>query len=255
MSPTAPRKPRARPKPAGKVKRKTAEPGRGAVKRAGWRRVVRTGVIALIIVALVPLLLVPAYVLVPPIGTHMIATRIADGPIERSWVHLDDVAKVLAISVMMSEDGRFCAHHGVDWEALEQVIETPGGPQRGASTIAMQTVRNLFLWQSRSYLRKGLEIPLALYADLVWSKRREMEIYLNIAQWGPAIFGVEAAAQHYFGRSAGNLNARQAALLAVALPNPILRNPANPSARMNRLARTVESRARSAGGYIHCLYD
>ncbi|WP_421725714.1 monofunctional biosynthetic peptidoglycan transglycosylase [Bauldia sp.] len=206
------------------------------------------------VLILLPVVLVPIFRIVPPIGTHMIVTRLTEGPIDRDWVPFDDIARVLVISVMVSEDARFCEHHGVDWGALEAVIDTPGGPTRGASTIAMQTARNLFLWQARSYVRKGLEIPLALYGDFIWGKRREMEIYLNIAQWGPELFGIEAAARHYFGRSAADLTARQAALLAVALPNPVHRNPSAPSAVMNRLARTVEARARRAGAYIHCLY-
>ena len=155
----------------------------------------------------------------------------------------DEIAKVLVVSVLVSEDGRFCAHRGVDWGELDEVLEDPDGPSRGASTIAMQTVRNLFLWTSPSYVRKGLEIPLALYADAIWTKRRTMEIYLNIAEWGPNIFGIEAAAQHHFGRSAKDLTASQSALLAVTLPNPRVRNPARPSGLMRSLARTVAARA------------
>jgi monofunctional biosynthetic peptidoglycan transglycosylase len=142
----------------------------------------------------------------------------------------------------------------VDWAELNAVLDDPDGPSRGASTIAMQTARNLFLWQSPSYVRKGLEIPIALYADLLWSKRRMMAIYLNIAEWGPNIFGIEAAAQHYFGRPAKDLTANQSALLAVTLPNPRVRNPAKPSRQMQSLARTVAARARAAGDYIKCLY-
>jgi monofunctional biosynthetic peptidoglycan transglycosylase len=209
----------------------------------------------LLALALVPLILTPLYVLVPPVSTLMVFTRLADGPIARDWVALDEVAKPLVAAVMMSEDARFCAHGGVDWGALGDVIDDPGGPSRGASTIAMQTVRNLFLWQSRSYVRKGLEIPLALYADLVWGKRRTMEIYLNVAEWGPRIFGVEAAARAYFGRSAKDLTARQAALLAVALPNPLGRNPAKPSRQMQSRARVIEARARASGAYVGCLFD
>ena len=107
----------------------------------------------------------------------------------------------------------------------------------------MQTVKNLYLWSSRSYLRKFLEVPLALYIDLIWSKRRTMEIYLNIAQWGPGIYGIEAAAQHHFKRSAKRLSRAQASLLAVTLPNPILRNPRKPNRGMRRLAKLVESRS------------
>ena len=247
MSPAKSRKSKAKaaPKPPAAAK---------ATPRPRWRRIVRVAVIAIVAVALIPVLLIPLYILVNPVGTNIVATRIVDGPLERQWVPFDDVAKVLVESVMMSEDARFCDHHGVDWGELRDVLDNPDGPNRGASTIAMQTVRNLFLWMSRSYIRKGIEIPLALYADTVWGKRREMEIYLNIAQWGPAIFGAEAAAQYYFKRPARDLTARQAALLAVTLPNPIARDPARPSATMQSLARRVEGLARKSGPYIVCLY-
>ncbi len=218
------------------------------------RRLLRVALIVLAVLVLTPLVLVPVYIFVRPVSTLMLWTRIAGGPITRDWVAFDDIAKVLVVSVMVSEDGLFCEHHGVDWNALGDVLDDPDGPSRGASTIAMQTARNLFLWTSQSYVRKGIEIPLALYADLIWSKRREMEIYLNIAEWGPQIFGIEAAAEHYFSRPAKDLTAGQAALLAVALPNPSVRNPARPSALMRSLARTVAARARTAGGYIECLY-
>jgi monofunctional biosynthetic peptidoglycan transglycosylase len=144
---------------------------------------------------------VPVYIVVPPVSTLMIYDRLF-GPIERNWVPLDEMAPSLPASVVMSEDGRFCEHRGVDWRELSRVLERNAGPNRGASTITMQVVKNLFLWTSRSYVRKALEIPLALYADLVWSKRRTMEIYLNIVELGPGIFGAEAAAQHYFKRHA-----------------------------------------------------
>ena len=157
---------------------------------------------------------------------------------------------------MMSEDGQFCAHNGVDWDALNLVIESAleGEGTRGASTISMQTSKNLFLWSSRSYIRKGLEIPMALFSDYVWDKKRTMEIYLNIAQWGHGIFGIEAASDIYFGKSAKDLTPRQAALLAVSLPNPLLRNPAKPSSGLNRLAQNVQKRAQQSGAYIKCIY-
>jgi monofunctional biosynthetic peptidoglycan transglycosylase len=153
----------------------------------------------------------------------------------------------------MSEDARFCEHAGVDWQELAKVLDRNAGPNRGASTITMQVVKNLFLWNSRSYLRKALEIPLALYANLVWSKRRTMEIYLNIVELGPGIFGVEAAAEHYFKRHAKDLSPGQAALLVSALPNPIERNPAQPSRLVRSHAGTVAARGRSAGAYVNCL--
>jgi monofunctional biosynthetic peptidoglycan transglycosylase len=221
-----------------------------------WRRALRLIVRFVGVLVLIPLVLVPVYTVVPPVSLHMILTRLTAGPIERTWVPFDEIAPVLVQSVMMSEDGQFCSHGGVDWQALDTVIDErmDGERSRGASTIAMQTVRNLFLWQNRSFIRKGLEIPLALYADTIWSKRRQMEIYLNIAQWGPNVFGVEAAAQHYFNRPASGLSADQAALLAVALPNPITRDPAHPSARLRALARIIDGRARQSGAYIVCLY-
>jgi monofunctional biosynthetic peptidoglycan transglycosylase len=229
-------------------------PAAAKASRSRFRRILRLALRVAAVLVLIPAVLTPVYWVVPPISTLMIWTRITSGPIERDWVSFDEVAKVLVVSVMVSEDGQFCAHWGVDWGAINEVLTDPDGPSRGASTIPMQTVRNLFLWQPPSYVRKGIEIPLALYADLIWSKRRTMEIYLNIAEWGPNIFGIEAAAQHHFGKSAKDLTANQSALLAVTLPNPKVRNPAKPSGLMRSLARTVAARARGAGDYIKCLY-
>ena len=169
-------------------------------------------------------------------------------------MRFDEISPVLVASVVMSEDGKFCEHHGVDWGELGKVLDDSDGPSRGASTIAMQTVKNLFLWTSRSYVRKAFEMPLALYADLVWSKRRTMEIYLNVVEWGPGVFGAEAAARHYFRRSAKQLSLRQAALLAASLPNPLARDPGRPSRALQAAARRVAARAEQAGDYIDCLY-
>ncbi len=193
------------------------------------------------------------YWIVPPISTLMLWSAITFQGMDRDWVAFDDISPNVVNAVTMSEDGQFCAHNGVDWNQLESVLSREGGPSRGASTIPMQTVKNLYLWPSRSYLRKGLEIPLALYADFIWSKRRLMEIYLNIAQWGPGLFGVEAAAQHYFKKPAKALSAREGALLAAALPNPILRNPGKPSRALQAHARIIQRRASQAGPYVDCM--
>jgi monofunctional biosynthetic peptidoglycan transglycosylase len=216
-----------------------------------WRWL-RAALWVAVILVLIPLVLVPVYWVVPPISTLMIFSRLF-GPVERSWVALDDIAPSLAAAAIMSEDGRFCEHWGVDWQELSKVLDRRKGPNRGASTIAMQTAKNLFLWTSRSYVRKALEIPLALYADLVWSKRRMMEIYLNVVEWGPGVFGAEAAARRYFNRSARDLSAGQAALLIAALPNPIERNPAKPTRFLRVRANIIAARARQAGTYIDCL--
>ena len=162
---------------------------------------------------------------------------------------------MLVQSVVMSEDGKFCSHAGIDWAALNAVIDSAldGEQTRGASTITMQTAKNLFLWPGRSFIRKGLEIPLAMWIDLVLPKHRIMEIYLNIAEWGDGIYGIETTSWIRFGRPASELTARQAALLTVALPNPHLRDPVNPGPGMQRLAGLIEARAAKSGGYVDCL--
>jgi monofunctional biosynthetic peptidoglycan transglycosylase len=218
-------------------------------RRGFWRRARR---VILILVA-IPVILIPVYAAVPAVSTLMIYSRLF-GPVERDWVALDEMSPQLVAAVLMSEDGRFCEHHGVDWREVGKVLDDSDGPSRGASTIPMQTVKNLFLWNSRSYIRKVFEVPLALYADVVWSKRRTMEIYLNVIEWGPNVFGAEAASRHYFGRSAKQLSLWQAALLTATLPNPYTRNPARPTRNLQVVAARAAARAEQAGDYIKCLY-
>jgi monofunctional glycosyltransferase len=217
------------------------------------KRLMKIGFILALIPVALTLLYIPS--VVHPVSTLMLKDLVTFKGYDRQWVSIGNVAPALVHSVMMSEDGQFCAHQGVDWQAINQVIDDAmdGEGSRGASTIPMQTVKNVYLWSSHSYVRKVLEIPYALMVDLVWTKRRLMEIYLNIAEWGPGIYGIEAAAQHHFGVSAKNLSRRQAALLAVTLPNPILRNPAKPTKGLNRLARVIERRAMQSGGYVECV--
>lgn len=190
-----------------------------------------------------------------PVSTLMLADGFTFRPFHREWVEIDDIAPVLKQSVIMSEDGQFCSHQGVDWGALNEVINEAleGERARGASTITMQTVKNLFLWNSRSFVRKGLEIPLAIWFDLVVPKKRVLEIYLNIAEWGIATYGVAAASQAYFGKHPAELSPREAALLAVALPNPKERNPASPGPGLRRLAGIIEARAAKSAGHTSCL--
>lgn len=222
-------------------------------------RALRTIVLAVVAVLVLPYLLVVLYTppFVRPVSTLMLMELASGRTYERQWVAFDEISPVLVQSVMMSEDGRFCSHAGVDWDALNLVIDDAlsGEATRGASTIPMQVAKNLFLFSHRSVVRKALEIPIALWADFVWSKRRMMEIYLNIAEWAPGVFGIEAAAQTYFGVPAAKLTRRQAALLAVTLPNPIKRNPAQPSRGVSRLSRTIEARAHQSGDYVKCLFD
>lgn len=232
---------------------------RTRVSARAWRRPwVRRAIKVAAILAVLPIALTILYLLpfVHPISTLMLKDLVTFQGYDRRWVPIEDIAPVLIHSVVMSEDGQFCTHKGVDLAELRVVIDDAmaGEQPRGASTITMQTVKNLYLWHRPfGTLRKVVELPLAVYADMVMPKKRIMEIYLNVAEWGPNIYGVEAAAQHYFGRSAKDLTRRQAALLTVALPNPIARNPAKPGPGLRRLASLIERRAARAGGYVGCF--
>ncbi|WP_198521686.1 monofunctional biosynthetic peptidoglycan transglycosylase [Rhizobium sullae] len=217
-----------------------------------------------IVLAIAGLLILP-YVLIfiylipfiHPVSTLMLRDLLLLRGYDRQWVSLDDVSPVLVRSVMMSEDGQYCFHGGVDWGEMRMlVLDTLDGEStRGGSTIPMQTAKNLFLWNGRSFVRKALELPLAVASDFVWTKRRLMEIYLNIAEWGPGIYGIEAAARYHFKVPASKLSRRQAALLAVSLPNPIDRNAGKPRRGLRTLASVIERRAQGSGDYIRCLYD
>ncbi len=226
--------------------------------RIGLKRWVRRGIAVLFVMALIPAVLTFLYLpsFVHPVSTLMLKDLATFSGYDRRWVSIDDVAPVLAHSVIMSEDGQFCFHRGVDLGELKGVVDDAlaGEATRGASTITMQTVKNLFLWaRPLATVRKLVELPLAVYFDAVMPKRRIMEIYLNVAEWGPGIYGIEAAAQHHFGISAKQLSRRQAALLAVTLPNPIERNPAKPGPGLKRLANLIERRAGRSGAYVGCL--
>jgi len=156
----------------------------------------------------------------------------------------------LASSEATTEDAKFCGHHGIDWGALRDAIDDAedGEVTRGGSTITQQVAKNLFLWPGRSVVRKALELPLALWIDLVLPKRRVLEIYLNIAEWGPSgQFGAEAGSAYAFGHPASAVSPREAALLAAILPNPVRRSARNPGPGVRRLAGTYTARAQSSG--------
>lgn len=222
----------------------------------GW---IRPAVKWLLFLLLLPYALIVLYAIpfIHPVSTLMIVDLATFQGYDRQWVGFDEIAPVLVQSVMMSEDGQFCNHYGVDVGELKGVVEDAlnGDVTRGASTIPMQTVKNLYLFNIHSYVRKALELPLAVTADFIWSKRRIMEIYLNIAEWGDGIYGIEAAAQHYFKVPASGLSANQAAYLAVSLPNPYKRIANKPSKHMGGLAARVKRLARQSGDYIKCLYN
>src|SRR5262245_19860909 len=190
----------------------------------------------------------------PPTSMLMLGQRLGGSSITQHWLALEHVSSNLQLAVVASEDGRFCRHHGVDWGELESAIDqSVDGVARGGSTIAMQTVKNLFLWPAKSYVRKAIEIPLAYAVDATWSKRRLLEIYLNIAEWGPGIFGAEAAARYHFRKPASLLSPREAALLAVSLPNPFERRAGAPGPGTQRLAANLMLRMRAAPGMARCV--
>ena len=180
----------------------------------------------------------------PPLTPVMLVEKLKGATLRHQWVPLEDMSRQLPLAAISGEDGRFCAHWGVDWPAVKEAIEEGGGlgAFRGASTIPMQTAKNLYLWNGRSYVRKTLEVPLAYLMSALWSKARMMEVYLNVAQFGPGVFGAEAASRYYFGKSAAELTRREAILLVAALPNPRFRNPARPNRRMLLVSRAIERR-------------
>jgi len=196
---------------------------------------------ALLILLLIPVVLVPIYWLMPPVSTLMLWRWVTLQRVERVWTPISEISPHVVRMVIAGEDGRYCTHRGVDWLELQSVIDeyAEEGDARGASTIPMQVAKNLFLWPGRQVIRKVLEVPLAYYMSAVWSKSRMMEIYLNIAEWGPdGEFGVEAAARRFFRKSAADLTVEEAALLAGALPNPLVRNPRRPGPQLSRAAQS-----------------
>lgn len=224
---------------------------------ARWlRRIVRFA-LALVLAALALFVaLLALWRFAPPVSTLMLARYLTGERVVRAYAPLERISPHLTAAVIMSEDARFCRHDGVDWRALGEVLDDADadGPSRGASTITMQVVKNLFLWPSRSVVRKGIEIPMALLLDLVWPKRRIIEVYLNIAEWGPdGVFGAQAAAEADFHRPASALTLREATLMATALPNPIKRLPAHPKVGHSRLAHRIAGRVASAAPWLDCL--
>jgi monofunctional glycosyltransferase len=219
-------------------------------------RLFRAALIAVVLFLLVPYLLTPLYHVVNPVSTLMLWRRATGARVERVWMPLTAISPGLPRAVLVAEDARFCTHWGIDFAELREAIEDADdlSEMRGGSTIVQQTAKNLFLWPGRSVVRKALEFPLALWIDLILGKRRVMEIYLNVAEWGPnGEFGAEAAARHAFGKPARDLNGREAALLASILPNPVRRSAARPGPGVRRLAGIYQGRAARSGTVADCV--
>ena len=223
--------------------------------KINYKRIWRWTYIIVPIVIVIPLFLSVVYKVVPAVSTLMIYRFVTNQSVEREWLSYSDTSTNLKRAVIVAEDSRFCDHFGVDWEELWgqiSVLESGKSP-RGASTISMQLAKNIFLWHGRSYIRKAFEIPLSMWMDLVLGKQRSLEIYLNNVEWGVGVFGAEAAAQHYFNKSAKSLSMRQAALLAVTLPNPRARDPSKPSSFMLNQSGKIMHRVSRAAPNFTCL--
>jgi len=213
------------------------------------RRLLRVILLVGLAVVFLPYVLTLLYSGGHPISTLMIGRFLTGSPVSRSWVDIGEMSPYLPRSVVAAEDAKFCSHHGIDWQALNDVLENAedGDVSRGGSTITQQVAKNLFLWPGRSFIRKGLEFPLALWIDLVLTKKRILELYLNVAELGPGgQFGAEEGAKYAFDRPVSELSRSQAALLASILPNPVTRSARRPGPGVRRLAATYGVRAESA---------
>lgn len=233
-------------------------PSDRAIAGAMFGRILRWvfRVITFFILASVALVII--YRVVDPPITPLMLIRPMEGiaggnlvGISKKWVRIDDINPALLRSVIAAEDGRFFTHSGIDWKAVDQAQKrnerSKGKKIYGASTITMQCARNVFLWQGRNYIRKGLEVYFTYLMEFFWSKKRILEVYVNVIEWGDGVYGVEAASEKYFGIPASKLNARQAALLASVLPNPRKWSPAAPTGYINRRASMIQGRARGVG--------
>ncbi len=217
-----------------------------------WRRALRWGLRGLGgIAAFYAFLVILFSFLPPPINFYQIGEAWRLGEIDKDWVSWEEIAPVMGRSAVAAEDANFCNHWGFDMAAIRAAIEEGGN--RGGSTISQQVVKNVFLWHERSYLRKAMEGVLTPVVELVWSKQRILEVYLNVAEFDKGVFGVQAAAQHHFGVDAKDLTAKQAARLAAVLPNPKEYNAGEPgpyvrkrAAQILAGARTIEADGRSA---------
>ena len=213
------------------------------------RRLIRLVVLIVLGLVLLPYVLTPIYSVGHPVSTLMIGRYLSGQPVTRTWMDIDAIAPALPRSVVAAEDAKFCFHHGIDWDSVQDILEEAqdGEISRGGSTVTQQLAKNLFLWPGRSAVRKVLEFPLALWIDFILPKKRILELYLNVAELGPGgQFGAEAGANYAFGRSASALTAQEAALLASILPNPVTRSARNPGPGVRRLAATYVQRAQSA---------
>ena len=241
-----------KPKPAPRKRKPAAV--EAPPKPSRWRVVARWVLRGLGgIAALYAVLIVLFSFLPPPINAYQLGEAWRLGGIEKDWVSWDEIAPVMGRSAVAAEDANFCNHWGFDMAAIREAIEK--GSNRGASTISQQVVKNVFLWHGRTYLRKAMEAVLTPVVELLWSKQRILEVYLNVAEFDEGVFGIQAAAQHHFGVDAKDLTATQAARLAAVLPDPKGRSASKPSSFVKSRTRSIISGAETiaADGRSACF--
>ena len=225
--------------------------------KGGFKRWLRSWLLRLALgfVALIGFFVLLFSVVNPP-TTHTMWTEGSRlGRVEQEWVAFEDIAPVMARAAVAAEDARFCQHWGIDVRAVRAVLDE--GAKRGGSTISQQVVKNVFLWQDRSWLRKALETLITPAVEAVWSKQRILEVYLNVAEMGEGVFGVKAAARKYFDVSPDQLNAEQASLLAAVLPAPKSRSAKDPGPKLTKRALLIADGAATirADGRSACFED
>jgi monofunctional glycosyltransferase len=216
-------------------------PRRGGGRR-GWRQLI---LLVVLIGLLLPVPFVIAYRFVPPPMTSLMLIRSLEGAgLHKDWEPLARISPNLLRAVIASEDEKFCFHHGFDWDAEQAAFDDwrAGREPKGASTITMQTAKNLFLWPGRSVVRKGFEAYITVLLEFFWDKHRIAETYLNVVEWGDGIYGAEAAAHSFFGKPAAALSVQEASLLAAVLPNPRRWSPVRPTAYIADRAATIRAR-------------
>lgn len=249
-SSTAKKRPAKKPAPKKKPAQKTEKPGMIVRFRRFVRRVIFWGILTVFGIALLWTLLYA--VINPPTTPYMRAEAHRLVSIEHEWVPMERIAPVMARAVVAAEDANFCLHWGLDVNAIRDAVDRGRG---GASTISQQVVKNVFLWHGRSWLRKSIEAVWTPLTEAIWSKRRIVEIYLNVAEFDEGVFGVQAAARHYFGVDAADLTPTQAARLAAILPSPKNRSASNPSSFTRDRAASILSGAATiaADGRAACF--
>lgn len=224
-------------------------------KRSSGRRLGKAALLLFLALLLAPVGLTLVYRYAPPPVTPLMVIRLFSGEgIDKDWVPLRRISPHAVRAVISLEDANFCSHAGVDWGELFAALSDyfKGDRLRGASTITMQTAKNLFLWPGRDIARKAIEAPLTFLIEASWDKRRIIEVYMNVAEWGPGIYGIEAASQRYFHKHAARLTPREAGLLAAVLPNPRKWSPNRPTPYLQGRVYTSLARVAAMGPALRC---